>query len=158
MDRKILKVEKRISADPTKLFRAWLNAKDFSLWFLSGEGIGIESVTMDPRPGGRFLINMELDGKILPHSGEYITIDEPHKLVFTWRSHATENRDTLVTVTFEEEKDSKHETKKSSKQKTTTLVTLIHEDLSSDLQIKMHNHGWTSILDSLSHWMESILE
>ncbi len=154
MNTKVLKVEKRISADQTKLFRAWLDIKDFSSWFLSGEGIAIESVTMDPRPGGKFLINMELDGKILPHQGEYITIEEPYKLVFTWRSDATENRDTLVTVTFEEVKEQMLGNKNENKQKKTTLVTLIHEELNGDIQIKMHNHGWTSILKGLSQWME----
>lgn len=152
MNPQILKVEKRISADPLRIFQAWLNVEDFALWFLSGEGIGIESVTMDPRPGGKFLINMTLDGKIFPHQGEYITIDSPHKLVFTWRSHATENQDTLVTVTFTKISDVIIEN--GLKQKPQTLVTLIHEQLINDIQIKMHNHGWTSILESLSQWMD----
>ncbi|EMY71604.1 SRPBCC family protein [Leptospira vanthielii] len=151
MNPQVLKVEKRISADVTRLFRAWLNAEDFSRWFLSGEMIGIDSVTMDPRPGGKFLINMTLDGKILPHEGEYITIDEPHKLVFTWRSHATENRDTLVTVTFTDLTNV--DRSKGLKEKPQTLVTLIHEELLNDIQIKMHNQGWTSILESLNQWI-----
>lgn len=152
MNPQVLKVEKRISADATRLFRAWLNAEDFSRWFLSGEMIGIDSVTMDTRPGGKFLINMTLDGKILPHEGEYITIDEPHKLVFTWRSHATENRDTLVTVTFTDLTNA--DRSKGLKEKPQTLVTLIHEELLSDIQIKMHNQGWTSILESLNQWID----
>lgn len=152
MSQQVLKVEKKINADPTRLFQAWLNAEDFSRWFLSGEMIGIDSVTMDPRPGGKFLINMTLDGKILPHEGEYITIEEPHKLVFTWRSHATENRDTLVTVTFTDLTNPGRS--KGLKEKPQTLVTLIHEELLNDIQIKMHNQGWTSILGSLNHWIE----
>lgn len=152
MSQQVLKVEKKINADPTRLFQAWLNAEDFSRWFLSGEMIGIDSVTMDPRPGGKFLINMTLDGRILPHEGEYITIEEPHKLVFTWRSHATENRDTLVTVTFTDLTNP--DRSKGLKEKPQTLVTLIHEELLNDIQIKMHNQGWTSILESLIHWIE----
>ncbi|TGK52272.1 SRPBCC family protein [Leptospira bouyouniensis] len=155
MDRKSLKIEKKINADATKLFRAWLNPNDFSCWFLSGDGIGIESVTIDPKPGGKFLINMSLDGKILPHEGEYITIDEPNKLVFTWRSEATENRDTIVTITFEELENSNSFDKKNTNKKSQTLVTLYQEELLNDIQIKMHHHGWTSILDSLNDWMDS---
>ncbi|MGV3665071.1 MAG: SRPBCC family protein [Leptospira bouyouniensis] len=155
MDRKSLKIEKKINADATKLFRAWLNPNDFSRWFLSGDGIGIESVTIDPKPGGKFLINMSLDGKILPHEGEYITIDEPNKLVFTWRSEATENRDTIVTITFEELENSNSFDKKNTNKKSQTLVTLYQEELLNDIQIKMHHHGWTSILDSLNDWMDS---
>lgn len=151
MNKQVLKVEKRISADPARLFRAWLNVEDFSRWFLSGDMIGIDSVAMDPRPGGKFLINMTLDGKILPHEGEYITIDEPRKIVFTWRSHATENKDTLVTVTFTEVKA--FSTSNGLNEKPQTLVTLIHEELENDIQIKMHSQGWTNILEGLNHWM-----
>ncbi|PJZ45167.1 SRPBCC family protein [Leptospira brenneri] len=153
MKPEVLRIEKEINADPIKIFRAWLNAEDFALWFLSGEGIEIESVIMDPRPGGKFIINMELDGKILPHEGEYITIDEPNKLVFTWRSHATDNKDTLVTITFEEIKDIISKSGKVGKQK--TLVTLVHEELTSEIQVKMHNHGWTNILEGLDQWINS---
>ncbi|PJZ80961.1 SRPBCC family protein [Leptospira meyeri] len=153
MNPKVLKVEKRINAEQSKLFRAWLNAEDFSRWFLSGEGIDIESATLDARPGGKFLINMSLDGKILPHEGEYIKIEEPTKLVFTWRSQATENKDTLVTITFEEIKDDIELNKKDLQKKTKTLVTLIQEELVTDIQVKMHHHGWSCILDGLDTWM-----
>ncbi|TGM74254.1 SRPBCC domain-containing protein [Leptospira mtsangambouensis] len=153
MNPKVLRVEKRINAEPSKLFRAWLNPEDFSRWFISGEGIGIESVTLDARPGGKFLINMSLDGKILPHEGEYITIEEPTKLVFTWRSQATENRDTLVTITFQEIFDDLGKTTNDSRQKPKTLITLIQEELVTDIQVKMHEHGWTCILEGLDSWM-----
>ncbi|MCW7458746.1 SRPBCC domain-containing protein [Leptospira bandrabouensis] len=152
MNNQVLKVERKINAERKRLFQAWLDVQDFSRWFLSGELIGIESVTLDPRPGGKFLINMSLDGKILPHTGEYITIDEPNKLVFTWCSHATDNRDTLVTVTFTDVFDVISENSKEISQKPKTLVTLVHEMLTNDIQIKNHNYGWTSILEGLDRW------
>ncbi|WP_411824599.1 SRPBCC family protein [Leptospira sp. 'Mane'] len=152
MTTQVLKIEKKINADPTRLFRAWLKAEDFSRWFLSGDLIGIESATIDPRPGGRFQINMTLDGKILPHVGEYIVIDEPTKLVFTWRSHATDDRDTLVTVTFDELTEVNGGVSVGGIRKPQTLVTLIHERLPSELAIQMHHGGWTGILNGLAEW------
>ncbi|MCT8335070.1 SRPBCC domain-containing protein [Leptospira sp. 85282-16] len=154
MNNQVLRVERKINADAKRLFRAWLNAEDFSRWFLSGELIGIESVTLDPRPGGKFLINMSLNGEILPHTGEYVKIEEPHTLIFTWRSHATENRDTLVTVTFTELSNEKSENSEVSLKHPTTLITLVHEMLSDEIQIKNHNHGWTSILEGLNKLFE----
>ncbi|MCW7475444.1 ATPase [Leptospira levettii] len=151
MNAQVVKVEKEINADPKRIFQAWLNADYFSRWFLSGENIGIESVFIDPRPGGKFTINMSLDGKILPHTGEYIIIEEPNKLVFTWCSHATNNRDTLVTVTL---KDISKKTNDSSVSANSprTLVTLVHEKLISDIEIKNHYHGWTNVLEGLDCW------
>ena len=143
-----IKVEKKIKADRTRLFKAWINTENFARWFLSGEGVGIESVDMDTRVGGSFHINMILKGKILPHQGEYKVIDEPSKLVFTWRSDATNGRDTLVTVTF------KTISENSSKE-SFTLITLVHERLISDLECEMHRGGWTSILDAMSSWFEA---
>ncbi|BDA80288.1 activator of HSP90 ATPase [Leptospira kobayashii] len=152
MTTQVLKVEKKINAEPARLFRAWLKVEDFSRWFLSGELIGIESVQIDPRPGGRFQINMLLDGKIFPHEGEYIAIEEPTKLVFTWRSHATGGRDTLVTVTFTALPAVTDTSSAETSNKTQTLVTLTHERLANDIEIKMHTHGWESILEGLDQW------
>ncbi|TGL83071.1 SRPBCC family protein [Leptospira yasudae] len=148
----VLKIEKKISAEPIRLFRAWLQEKEFSSWFLSGDEIGIESVTIDPRPGGKFRIDMTLDGKVLPHEGEYITIDEPTKLVFTWRSHATGHRETLVTVTFTALPSVTITGPNGVKNKPQTLVTLTHERLADRKEIEMHHGGWTSILNSLELW------
>jgi len=148
MDTQVLRIEKRINADATRLFRAWLNAEDFSQWFLPG--IPVESATLDPRPGGQFRIDMLLNGKTLPHEGEYRVIEEPTRLVFTWRSHATQGRETLVTVTFTPLPQSDLQ---SGIAKPATLITLTHERLISEEEIKSHRGGWTSILDCLEKWM-----
>ncbi|PJZ57749.1 SRPBCC family protein [Leptospira barantonii] len=151
----VLRVEKKINAEPTRLFKAWLNADAFSSWFLPDEEITIGTVTMDPKPGGKFLINMHLDGKILPHEGEYHVIEEPVKLVFTWRSEATEWRDTLVTVTFTELLSDMKNSSQSKNSKPQTLITLVHERLENDEEIKSHTYGWTSILEGLERWQKS---
>lgn len=145
MINQVVKIEKRINAEPIRLFRAWLRAEEFSSWFLPGNSIGIESATLDPRPGGKFKINMLHEGKILPHEGEYQIIEEPKKLVFTWRSHATEGLDTLVTVTFDLLKE-------ESSEKSQTLITLTHERLIGEDATTSHKAGWTHILDSLEKW------
>ncbi|XDD52126.1 SRPBCC domain-containing protein [Leptospira sp. WS92.C1] len=152
MTTEVLRIEKKINAEPTRLFRAWLKAEEFSRWFLSGDLVGIESVKMDPRPGGRFQINMILNGQILPHVGEYLVIEEPTKLVFTWRSHATKNLDTLVTVIFTALLEVTGKGSKNTIHKPQTLVTLIHERLESGTEIEMHHYGWTNILIGLEKW------
>ncbi|TGM13517.1 SRPBCC domain-containing protein [Leptospira selangorensis] len=148
MTNQVVKIEKRINAEPIRLFKAWLKAEEFSSWFLPGNSIGIESAILDPRPGGRFKINMLHEGKVLPHEGEYQIIEEPKKLVFTWRSHATGGLDTLVTVTF----DPLEEGSSNSNKKPQTLITLMHERLIGEDAATSHKAGWTSILDSLEKW------
>lgn len=147
----VLRIEKKINADQTRLFRAWLKAEDFSRWFLSGDPV-VESVTLDPRPGGKFRIDMVHKGKTLPHEGEYQIIEEPTRLVFTWRSHGTAGLDTLVTVTFTALPPAPGGG--DGQQKPQTLVTLVHERLPGEAAIIGHHYGWTHILDALAEWME----
>lgn len=136
MNSEILRVEKSINASPARLFRAWLTAKDFARWFLPGEMVNLGEVTIDPKPGGKFRIDMIVDGVLRPHEGEYQVIDEAKKLVFTWRSFMTEGRDSLVTVEFIPEGQG-------------TRITLVHEKLPDAEKVQAHREGWTSILEGL---------
>jgi uncharacterized protein YndB with AHSA1/START domain len=144
METEILKVEKKINAEPARLFRAWTTAKNFSRWFLPGTSVNIDAVTLDARPGGRFRIEMIVDGVLRPHEGEYQIVDEPKKLVFTWRSFMTQDRDSLVTVNFAAEGDG-------------TRLTLIHERLPGDAAtVQAHREGWTNIITGLEAWISSL--
>lgn len=146
MKTEILKIERKINAEPSRLFRAWLDPGDFSRWFLPEAAIGIGLVELDARPGGKFRIDMLLNGQILPHEGEYLHIEEPTKLVFTWRSEATGGRDTIVSITFTDLRDGKQASRKPE-----TLITLTHERLEGEFGITSHRHGWTNILLSLEN-------
>lgn len=142
METETVKVEKRINADPARLFRAWTTAKDFARWFLPGAPVSIGEVTLDARPGGRFRIDMIVDGVLRPHEGEYRVVDAPKKLVFTWRSFMTDDRDSLVTIEFTAENAA-------------TLITLSHEKLPNDqAKIQAHREGWSSILNGLEALIE----
>ncbi len=141
MENLLLKLEKRIRASPSRLFRAWLQPEEFSRWFHSDASVKLGAVDIDPRPGGRFRIEMFVNGQLRPHEGEYRVVDEPDQLSFTWRSFATGNRDTLVTLTFVAEGES-------------TLITLIQELLSDEAAKRAHQGGWSSILEGLRAWQE----
>jgi len=134
-----------------------LKADEFSQWFLSKDSshvCGIESATLDPRPGGRFQINMLVDGKVYPHEGEYLVVDEPTKLVFTWKSHATNHENTLVSITFTALPDLVISTLGEKSRKPQTRISLVHERLATSEQIEKHTNGWTHILNHLAAWQE----
>lgn len=147
MEAQVVRIEKKINADRTRLFRAWLDVNDFARWFISGDGVAIESVRMDPRVGGTFRIDMSLNGELIPHEGVYITIEEPSRLVFTWRSPKTEDRETLVTVTFD--------AAGGGAAGPATLITLVHERLVGETERANHTYGWTSILNGLARFSDT---
>src|SRR5262245_53167786 len=66
------------------------------------------------------------------HRGRYLEIERPALLRFTWISTATEDAETIVTVTFETVEDG-------------TRVLLVHVGL-SDAAAERHERGWESIL------------
>ena len=69
------------------------------------------------------------------HKGVYRTIERPKRLVFTWISGPTENKETLVTVDFVR-----------IDKRTEVIVT--HEQL-PESAMPSHRNGWTSGLEHL---------
>ncbi|HEY1036167.1 MAG TPA: SRPBCC family protein [Pseudoxanthomonas sp.] len=69
-----------------RVFDAWLTPRLLGQWMF-GPGVRDEKVLrldVDPRVGGRFSMLVERDGTRIDHVGEYLVIDRPHRLSFTW--------------------------------------------------------------------------
>ena len=74
------------SAAPERVFDAFLDTQMIGR-FMFGPGLRDEeivSLTNDPRTGGAFSYIVRRQGKQFDHFGEYIEIDRPRRLVFTW--------------------------------------------------------------------------
>ncbi|KQV61754.1 MULTISPECIES: SRPBCC domain-containing protein [unclassified Duganella] len=92
-------VRHTIGAPAAEVFDAWLDANLLAQW-MKTRAFTHATAECDAREGGAFEIVMHAPDGAIHHSGQYLTIDRPHKLVFTWRSPATGQRDSLVTVEF----------------------------------------------------------
>lgn len=137
----LLKIERTLSAAPKDVFAALTQSQKMNQWFFGMDG-GSARVEQDFRVGGTYTINMlkengepgSCDGeqRYAPH-GEYLEIDPPRRLVFSWISEGfVENS----TVTIELEAFEKG-----------TKLVLTHE-LPSDA-IEAHTHGWNACLEHL---------
>ena len=61
-------------------------------------GLGSRTTAeLDPRVGGRYKIVMHGD-RDFDHHGEYLVVDPPAKLSFTWISEGSEYQRSIVTV------------------------------------------------------------
>ena len=89
----------------------------------------------DPRVGGKYKIVMSSDEKDWDHYGEYIEVERPSKLVFTWHTPSIDYNESLVTVLLEADGDK-------------TRLRLIHERL-PDHMVEPHRKGWTELLGNL---------
>jgi uncharacterized protein YndB with AHSA1/START domain len=93
-------VTRTIAASPAALYAAWTEPDRMRRWFAT-------VVEADVRVGGRYRIeNHEPDGTVYGFTGEYLVLDPPRRLVFTFTSDlqtpADRISDETVTVTFTE--------------------------------------------------------
>jgi uncharacterized protein YndB with AHSA1/START domain len=130
-------VRRTIAASPEELFDAWLDAEALGIW-MRPTGIRNTHAKVDARVGGSFEIIMQGDATAYPHHGIYKVIDRPRRLVFTWRSPATEGLSTLVTVDF-----------LPLDRRTEIVVT--HQQL-PDGAHESHTSGWTSAIERLARF------
>ena len=130
-------VDKIIHAPIEKVFDAWLNPKMLSKFMTPMPGMPDSDVENDAQEGGSFTIIMHVEGEKLPHTGEYLEIDRPNKLVFTWMSHRSVDGST-VTLNFTRIDDNK------------TNVSLTHVKFIDEEARCDHELGWGNILDKLN--------
>lgn len=90
---------------------------------------------VDARKGGKFRILMMHGTEQFEHTGEYLVIEPPARLSFTWISQATDQRPTVVTVDLLERTGG-------------TELVLTHHRLPIS-QFDSHRSGWTDIARKL---------
>ena len=142
-------VNKLIRAKREQVFDAWTKPELLQKWLVPQNWVAKSS--NDLRVGGNYSHDMISDGSAsgcspketatpgLPkhylHTGEYLEIRRPEKLVFTWNSPAVQN--SRVTVEFQEVDNA-------------TQVTITHELLGTEELRKSHSHGWGEHLQTLA--------
>ena len=95
---KTVRVTHRFSASAERVFDAWLDPeKARQFLFASATGQMVRAET-DPQVGGRFTFTDRRDGEDVIHTGEYLEIDRPRRLVFTFAVPKYSSLVTQVTI------------------------------------------------------------
>ena len=128
----VLVVRRVLPVERERVFAAWLDPASLATWMRPMETTDA-IVEVDPRVGGRFRILMQQgQGGGFEHQGEYLAIEPPSLLSFTWISAATDLRPTIVTVELHERDGG-------------TELVLTHRRLPPD-RLDSHRRGWTDIV------------
>jgi uncharacterized protein YndB with AHSA1/START domain len=130
-------VRRVIPAPPEVVYDEWLDIEALTEWMCPRPARATK-IELDPRVGGRFHIDVEDGGLLLYIEGEYVDLDRPHRLRFTWTCSVwpAAARDSVVTVTLEAHGDKQ------------TLMTIHHALLPPDL-VAGHEDGWARIAEQL---------
>jgi len=134
-----LTIRKILPARREAVYDAWLDPGSLAEWMRPNEGIRSTAET-DPRVGGAFRILMRHSGGEYDHRGVYRVLDRPSKIVFTWISDGTDQRESLVTIELFERGSE-------------TELVLTHEALPNAVQTERHREGWTGIAGALARYL-----
>lgn len=87
-----VEVEHQFDALAENVYDAWLDPNLAQQWF--GPGLGeTQPVQIDAKVGGKFRIVQIRDGQPVGHSGEYLVLERPTHLAFTWATDDDEGYD-----------------------------------------------------------------
>jgi uncharacterized protein YndB with AHSA1/START domain len=130
-------ITKTIHAPIEEVFDAWLNPETLSQFMLPMPGMPQPQTEIDAREGGTFTIIMQVGDNKIPHTGKYLEISRPEKLVFTWESPFSTDG-SIVTLKFTDVGENK------------TFVELTHLKFIDEESRENHEGGWGNILESLN--------
>ena len=129
---KTVEVSVRVPGSPEVVFPYFTDAEKYLQW----KGFEAE---LDARPGGVYRVLMPGGATA---EGEYLVVDPPHRLVFSWGWQGEVLPDgfaevspgsTTVEITFVADGDD-------------TIIRLRHTGLPSDEAEQVHRFGWTAYL------------
>jgi len=128
-------------APMSEVFRWWTEPDRMARWM---SPVGNAEAGVDLRVGGTFWVTMVGEGHRLEHDGEYLEIDPPRRLVFTWRSPYTGPQPSVVTIDLEADGDS------------ATLLRLVHSEL-PEAVVESHRGGWRIMFDRFERQLPAAL-
>lgn len=134
--------EIEIAAPPERIFQALVDPRQVLLWWGQSGMYRCREFTSDTRPGGAWRSSGQgMDGGPFNIFGEYLEVDPPRALAYTWVASWTGDAKTIVSWELEPTA-------------TGTLVRIRHSGLAAHPGLAESYRGWPMILG----WIRSYLE
>lgn len=135
-------VQRVLPATPDMVFDEWLDAEGMTEW-MCPRPTRPAKIVLDPRVGGQIRLDIDDDGLAVTIVGEYLELERPQRIRFTWWCTIWEPAElsSVVTVLLEPHGDEQ------------TLMTIHHTQLPPSL-VDDHQRGWTLTADQFADWLE----
>jgi uncharacterized protein YndB with AHSA1/START domain len=128
-----LELRRTIAAPASEVFDGWLDPKcPGTPWSIA------EKLILDAKVDGLYYwLFINEAGQPKPHYGRFTIVDRPAKVQYTWMAFHTRGLESLVTVTFQRQRED-------------TLLTLRHENLPDDEYGRGHEKGWGNLMSQFA--------
>jgi uncharacterized protein YndB with AHSA1/START domain len=139
-ERVTVRVSRRFEAPPERVFDAWLDPRSAGAWLFATPAGEMVRVEIDARVAGRFVFVDRRAGEDIEHTGEYLEIDRPRRLAFSFVVPKFSSDPTRIQVDLAP----------AASDPAATLLTLVHEGVFAEYAGRTEE-GWAGILEGLQH-------
>ncbi|MET9736410.1 SRPBCC domain-containing protein [Streptomyces sp. NPDC006458] len=140
-----LQMQRVLTAPRSVVFRALTQPEELAKWW-GPDGFTTPSVGNDLRPGGGYRIAMQPpEGDLFYLVGEFLEVDPPERLSYTfrWEDPDPEDRETVVTLSLRDIDG------------TSAELLFAQGDFATERRLALHEEGWTQALNKLEELMSS---
>ncbi|MFE3329152.1 SRPBCC domain-containing protein [Streptomyces sp. NPDC059176] len=140
-----LHMQRVLTAPCSVVFRALTQPEELAKWW-GPDGFTTPSVGSDLRPGGGYRIAMQPpEGDLFYLVGEFLEVDPPERLSYTfrWQDPDPEDRETVVTLSLRDIDG------------TSAELVFTQGDFATERRQALHEEGWTQALNKLEELMSS---
>ena len=135
----VLELSYDLDATPDRVFAALTDPDDLAAWW-GPAGFTTPEIELDLRIGGGFRLGMQPpDGELFHLTGEFLEIERPSGLAYTfrWEEPDPDDRETVVRLALGVMADS-------------TRLSLRHGEFATEARLALHTSGWTESLQRLA--------
>jgi uncharacterized protein YndB with AHSA1/START domain len=132
---KMFRMTRRFEASPERVFDAWINPETARKWLFTSPTSESNRTELDARVGGTWTITDCRDGVDYTGLGEYLEIDPPRRLVFTFAMPQFDPRFDRIVVEIAPDGAG-------------CILSLTHELLPPDYH-RATEDGWGQMFDNL---------
>ena len=133
-----VRVRRVMPATPDVVFNEWLDRESLQEW-MCPRPVRVLDVTVEPRVGGTVRLDIDDEGTRVLITGQFLTIDRPRLLRFTWSNSnwPDPTTESIVNVVFEAVGDDE------------TLMSIEHSLLPPE-EFQSFDGGWTLTCEQLA--------
>lgn len=140
----VLRLESTLEAPPEQVFRMLTEPAELARWW-GPAGFTTPGVELDLREAKRYRFTMQpADGDAFHLSGEFLDVEPPARLVYTfrWDEPDPDDRETVVTLSLTPEGDG-------------TRLSLTQGEFATEARLALHRDGWSEALAKLRELLVS---